>query len=76
MTPSYDANGQLVGYHSNRRVPDRDTLGNAIVPLYADLLREEQNHRNGKEALAAGFQKLADFVRAQKVDYDELVFAL
>ncbi len=76
VTPSYDANGQLVGYHSNRRVPDRDTLGNAIVPLYADLLREEQNHRNGKEALAAGFQKLADFVRAQKVDYDELVFAL
>ncbi len=76
VTPSYDANGKLAGYHSNRRVPDRAALTQSIIPLYAELLREEQNHRNGKEALAAGFQKLVEFVRAQKVDYDELVFAL
>lgn len=76
VTPSYDANGKLAGYHSNRRVPDRATLTQSIIPLYAELLREEQNYRNGKEALAAGFQKLVEFVRAQKVDYDELVFAL
>lgn len=76
VTPSYDANGKLAGYHSNRRVPDRAALTQSIIPLYAELLREEQSHRNGKEALAAGFQRLVEFVRAQKVDYDELVFAL
>ena len=47
-----------------------------ITPLYADLLRVEQSHRNGKDALAAGYQHLIDFVAARKVAYDELVFSL
>src|SRR5581483_7053205 len=44
VTPSYDAERQIVGFHSNRRVPDRKIVETVIAPLYADLLREEAAH--------------------------------
>ncbi len=75
VTPSYDASGQLVGFHSNRRVPKRSVI-DAITPIYADLLRLEASHRNGKEALAASSKALADFVTSKNLGYDELVLAL
>ena len=76
VTPSFDAGGKIIGFHSNRRVPDPTVVKTIITPLYADLLRVEQSHRNGKDALAAGYQHLLDFVASKKVAYDELVFAL
>jgi PAS domain S-box-containing protein len=76
VTPSYDASGEMIGYHSNRRAPDRDVIETVIVPLYADVLRIERSHANGKEALAAGFKALTDFVASKKVAYEELVFSL
>lgn len=74
VTPSFDTKGQLVGYHSNRRVPDRAMLEGAIIPLYAEVLGIERSHANGKEAVAAGYKALTDFVASQKVSYEELVF--
>jgi PAS domain S-box-containing protein len=76
VTPSFDAGGTIIGFHSNRRVPDPTVVKTVITPLYAGLLRVEQSHRNGKDALAAGYQHLIDFVAARKVAYDELVFSL
>ncbi|WP_296516797.1 PAS domain-containing protein [Rhodopseudomonas sp.] len=76
VTPSFGANGAIVGYHSNRRVPNRKVLETAIIPLYAEVLRIENSHTNGKDALAAGHKALVDFVASQKVGYDELVFSL
>ena len=76
VTPSYSDDGRIIGFHSNRRVPERRILDDVIIPLYADVLREEAKHRNGKEALAAGFKHLVDFVRARKMTYEELIFAL
>jgi PAS domain S-box-containing protein len=76
VTPSYDASRKMIGFHSNRRVPSQDVVRNVISPIYADLLREEQKHRNGKDALAAGHQALLGFVQARKISYDELIFSL
>ena len=76
VTPSFDGGGKIIGFHSNRRVPDPAIVKNVFTPLYADLLRVEQSHRNGKDALAAGYQHLIDFVSSKKVSYDELIFAL
>jgi PAS domain S-box-containing protein len=76
VTPSYDMTGKIIGYHSNRRVPDRKVLEHAIIPLYAELLREEQRHKNGKESLAAASAMLDQFVRARNMGYDQLVFSL
>ena len=76
VTPSFAKDGQIVGFHSNRRVPERRILDDIIIPLYADVLREEAQHRNGKDALAAGFKYLVDFVAARKMTYEELIFSL
>jgi PAS domain S-box-containing protein len=76
VTPSHSKDGQIIGFHSNRRVPERRILDGVIIPLYADVLREEAKHRNGKEALAAGFKHLVDFVSAKRMTYEELIFSL
>lgn len=76
VTPSYDASGNMIGYHSNRRAPDRDVIETVIIPLYAEVLKIESSHVNGKEALAAGYKALTDFVASQKVAYEELIFSL
>ncbi len=76
VTPSYSKDGQIIGFHSNRRVPERRILDDAIIPLYAAVLREEAKHRNGKDALAAGYRFLVDFVGARRTTYEELVFSL
>jgi PAS domain S-box-containing protein len=76
VTPSYGADGKVIGLHSNRRVPDRKVLDSAIIPLYSAVLREEKDHRNGKDALAAGFCCLTDFVNSRNMGYDQLVFSL
>ncbi len=76
VTPSFDARGEMIGYHSNRRVPGRKVLETAIMPLYAEVLKIERSHVNGKEAVAAGYKALTDFVASQKVAYEELIFSL
>lgn len=76
VTPTFGADRTIIGFHSNRRVPDRRVLESAIIPLYAELRRAEAMHVNGKDSLAAGSRAFSDFVAAQKVSYDELVFSL
>ncbi|RAI44346.1 PAS domain-containing protein [Rhodoplanes roseus] len=75
VTPSFNERREIIGYHSNRRVPERRAV-TAVAPLYAEVLREEARHANGKDALAAGYRRLVEFVDAQGMPYDELVFAL
>ena len=75
VTPSLDANGTVVGCHSNRRVPSRQAV-DAIAPIYAEVLGTEAQHRNGKDALAAGFNHLLEFVKSKKMTYAELVLSL
>ncbi len=76
VTPSRDAAGKTIGFHSNRRVPDPRIVREVITPLYAGLLRDEQSHRNGKDSLAAGYRALTDFIASKKISYDELIFSL
>jgi PAS domain S-box-containing protein len=76
VTPSRNVSGKTVGFHSNRRVPDPRIVREVIAPVYGQLLREEQSHRNGKEALAASYRMLVDFIASKKMSYDELIFSL
>lgn len=76
VTPSFDKNDQIVGYHSNRRVPDRDVLNSTIIPLYKAVLEEENRHKNAKEGMNKGFEMLLDAVKQKGMNYDELIFAL
>lgn len=75
VTPSFDASGQIIGYHSSRRCPDRDILAK-IEPLYRDLLAEEERHENRKEGMMAATRTLQSILAGQKMAYDEFMFSL
>jgi len=76
VTPSFDAAGAVVGYHSNRRVASRGVLENTIEPLYRSLLQEEAKHSDRKAGLAASTRILHDILREKGVEYDEFILAV
>ena len=76
VTPSYDEARRVVGYHSNRRVPERRVIQEVMEPVYADLLAIEASHPNAKDGLKASFARLLDIVKSKATSYDELIFAL
>lgn len=76
VTPSKDVNGDVVGYHSNRRVPDTDILESKIVPLYKSLLDIEKTAVNRKAGLIASQAKFDEFIQEQGVSYDEFILSL
>lgn len=75
VTPSYNLQGQLVGYHSNRRVPYPDALPR-VKELYTTLLAEEAKYSNRRDAAEAGFNLMLELLASHKVDYDQFVFSL
>lgn len=76
VTPSVGEAGTIVGYHSNRRVPDRDILENRIIPLYRQLLELEAECPNRKQGLAASQGMIADMLTQKNVRYDEFIATL
>ena len=76
VTPSRDGSGQIVGYHSNRRVPDRQVLDGTIRPLYAELKRIEDDARNAKQGMNAAFEHLTAKLADLGTDYDRFVWSL
>lgn len=76
VTPSYDRNKNVIGYHSSRRVPKRTVVQDVIIPFYASILKEEKQHQNGQKALAAGFDFVVSFLRSRNMSYDALLFSL
>jgi PAS domain S-box-containing protein len=75
VTPSLDASGNVVGFHSNRRKPEPAQI-EKIKPVYEALLAEENAHADRKAGMSAGYNKLLATLAAQKVGYDEFVFSL
>ena len=76
VTPSFSPNGEIIGYHSNRRVPDRSVVDEAIVPLYRQLCELEHSHRNAKEGMQASGAVVAGLLQDRGVGYDEFVATL
>jgi len=76
VTPSRDGSGNIVGYHSNRRVPDRHILETKIMPLYKELLAAEEQHNNKKEGLQASTGIFTGLLKDSGLEYDEFVATL
>jgi PAS domain S-box-containing protein len=76
VTPSFDRDKKIIGFHSNRRLPDPKIVKRAIEPVYAAVLQEERRHINGQVALAAGFKMVGDFLQSTNKSYDEFIFSL
>ena len=75
VTASKDPNGKIIGYHSNRRCPYPDAIAQ-VIPLYRQLLQEEQRHSSPETAILASTQMLNDLLASKGVGYDEFVFSL
>ena len=75
VTPTFDAQHAIIGYHSNRRVPKRSAIAQ-IEPIYAALSAEEARHMDRKLGLERSHQILLDTLAKKGVAYDEFVFSL
>lgn len=75
VTPTFDAQGNIVSYHSNRRSPRREAVAKAET-LYRDLLAVEAAAEDRKQGMENSFKVLVDKLQALGVPYDEFVFAL
>lgn len=75
VTPTFDGQGNIIGYHSNRRCPERDAVA-AIAPLYDALLREEQRAGGGREGMLAASEMLVGELGRRGVQYDEFALTL
>jgi PAS domain S-box-containing protein len=75
VTPTFDHQGNVVGYHSNRRRPDRGPI-ERIKPIYKALSEEEGRHANAKEGMRAGSDMMIDLLTKKGLAYDEFVLSL
>lgn len=76
VTPSRDERGTVIGFHSNRRPPNRKALERVVEPLYRELKAIEDGASDAKAGLAQSFQMLTRRVAGAAPSYDEFVFAL
>lgn len=75
VTPTLDDRGNIVGYHSNRRKPDRAPV-EKVNPIYKALSAEEARHTNAKDGMRASFGMMVELLKKQGVGYDEFVLSL
>lgn len=75
VTPSFDKNGEVDGYHSNRRLPDPNEIGK-ITALYRALKAEEDKHTNPKEGLKASQKLLDKYMQEKGMTYSEFVWSM
>jgi PAS domain S-box-containing protein len=75
VTPSFGSRGEIVGYHSNRRSPERAAV-DRVADVYRALLAEEQRHTHPPEAMAASTAVLLGVLEDRGQTYDEFVWSL
>jgi PAS domain S-box-containing protein len=75
ITPSFGEDGSIIGFHSNRRAPDRKGVQNAQA-LYKILLEEEQRHADRRKGMLSATELLQSMLTDKNVEYDQFVFTL
>lgn len=74
VTPTFDEQCNVTGYHSNRRYADPAAVAR-IKTLYAKLLAEERSNPKRAEAIAASALVLDQYLAELKITYDEFIFS-
>ncbi|WP_417822391.1 PAS domain-containing protein [Terasakiella sp.] len=76
VTPSFDLSGNIVGYHSNRRVPDKEIVTSSIIPLYDNLLKLEQSYASPKEGMNAAMAEVVKLIESSGKEYNHLILSM
>jgi len=75
VTPTFDRSNRIVGYHSNRRKPDRHQT-QAAEALYRKLKQEEARHSDWKKGMASATEMMLQTVSSKHMEYDEFVLSI
>jgi len=75
ITPTFDANHTITGYHSFRRKPTNAQIAK-IALIYKELLKEEHRPSNRKDGMHSAGELLNSYLRQKGISYDEFVFSL
>jgi PAS domain S-box-containing protein len=75
VTPTFNSSNQIVGFHSNRRVPDRNQV-KLFENLYRQLRAEEARYADSSKGMAAAMELLMATVRKSEESYEEFVFSV
>lgn len=75
VTPTFGPGREIVGYHSNRRVPRREAV-NQVAPIYAKLVAEESRYERKADQIAASTRLLQETLKGINLSYDEFVWTL
>lgn len=75
VTPIFDSSGRIIGYHSNRRLPERHAV-DLFEGLYAKLLAEEKRHSDWREGMASAGRMLLAAIAEHKMPYGEFIFSV
>jgi PAS domain S-box-containing protein len=75
VTPTLDAQQNVIGFHSNRRKPDPGQVAK-IKDLYATLRAEENRHDSRKDGMLRGYDMLMAMLKEKGLGYDEFIFTI
>jgi PAS domain S-box-containing protein len=75
VTPSMK-DGNIIGYHSTRRVPDANTIRTIIEPLYSELKSIEDSASNRKEGIQKSLEHFEAMLARENMSYDEFIASL
>ncbi|MGP1580218.1 MAG: PAS domain-containing protein [Wolinella sp.] len=70
VTPSYNSDGKVIGYHSVRRRPRREAL-EVIAPIYKELLKAESNGGMKESGRVIG-----EFLASKNMSYEEFILSI
>ncbi|MBL8630364.1 MAG: PAS domain-containing protein [Rhodospirillaceae bacterium] len=76
VTPSFDKQNRVIGYHSTRRNPNRDILQSKVMPLYAKILQVEHSVSDRKDGMQRGIAMFNDVLKTEGKAYDEFILTL
>jgi PAS domain S-box-containing protein len=75
VTPTFDANEQVIGYHSSRRVPERKQV-DLFTDIYRQLLEEERRFPDWRQGMESSMQMMVNLLASKQMDYEEFVFSV
>lgn len=75
VTPSRDASGKIVSYHSNRRKPRPDAVA-TVSGLYKQLKAIEDAPANRKDGMQAAHAELTNILAKKETSYDQFVLSI
>lgn len=76
VCPSFDTDGNVIGYHSSRRKPDMAVVNGTIIPLYKQLLEIETEEASKRLGLEKSSATIDNLLATEGVSYNEFIISL